>query len=145
MDNPAFRPDSEGWKLIDNERIRGNSPPVRSRSGLPELECWKPGGSPTRGSRLSHLRALVAACLYSMFVESESRPGGSTVCSSPDSSRVCIAVGLERGPLERCQWRGQPGTRIFGFWILVELRIAPPPPPDGGAPIRFPKLLKHTT
>ena len=39
MDNPAFRPDSEGWKLIDNERIRGNSPPVRSRSGLPELEC----------------------------------------------------------------------------------------------------------
>ena len=54
-----------------------------------------------------------------MFVESESRPGGSTVCSSPDSSRVCIAVGLERGPLERCQWRGRPGTRIFGFWILV--------------------------
>ena len=43
------------------------------------------------------------------------------------------------------QWRGQPGTRTFGFWILVELRIAPPPPPDGGAPIRFPKLLKHTT
>ena len=83
-------------------------------------------------------------CLYSMFVESESRPGGSAVCSSPDSSRVCIAVGLERGPLERCQWRGQPGTRIFGFWILVELRIAPPPPPDRGAPIRFPKLLKHT-
>ena len=61
MDNPAFRPDSEGWKLIDNERIRGNSPPVRSRSGLPELECWKPGGSPTRGSRLSHLRTLVGS------------------------------------------------------------------------------------
>ena len=79
-----------------------------------------------------------------MFVESESRPGGSTVCSSPDSSRVCIAVGLERGPLERCRWRGQPGTRIFGFWILVELRIAPPPSPDRGASIRFPKLLKHT-
>ena len=39
MDNPALRPDSEGWKLIDNERIRGTSPPVRSRSGLPELEC----------------------------------------------------------------------------------------------------------
>ena len=66
------------------------------------------------------------------------------LCSSPDSSRVCIAVGLERGPLERCRWRGQPGTRIFGFWILVELRIAPPPSPDRGASIRFPKLLKHT-
>ena len=57
---------------------------------------------------------------------------------------VLQRVGLQRCPLERCQWRGQPGTRIFGFWILVELRIAPPPPPDRGAPIRFPKLLKHT-
>ena len=144
MDNPAFRPDSEGWKLIDNERIRGNSPPVRSRSGLLDLNCWKPGpsspldpGSPISGH-------WSAACLYGVFVEIASSPGGSAGCSSPDSSRVCIAVGLERGPLERCQWRGQPGTRIFGFWILVELRIAPPPSPDRGAPIRFPKLLKHT-
>ena len=37
-----------------------------------------------------------------------------------------------------------PELVSFGFWILVELRIAPPPPPDRGAPIRFPKLLKHT-
>ena len=121
---------------------------ILPRSGPgPDCRSWNVGnpeghppvdpGSPISGH-------WSAACLYSMFVESESRPGGSTVCSSPDSSRVCIAVGLERGPLERCQWRGQPGTRIFGFWILVELRIAPPPPPDGGAPIRFPKLLKHT-
>ena len=27
-------------------------------------------------------------------------------------------VSLERGPLERCQWRGQPGTRIFLLRIL---------------------------
>ena len=106
---------------------------VRNPDGHPPLDP----GSPISGH-------WSAACLYSMFVEIETRPGGSAVCSSPDSSRVCIAVGLERGPLERCQWRGQPGTRIFGFWILVELRIAPPPSPDRGASIRFPKLLKHT-
>ena len=116
MDNPAFRPDSEGWKLRDNERIQGNSPPVRSRSGLLDLKCWKPGpsspldpGSPISGH-------WSAACLYGVFVEIASSPGGSAGCSSPDSSRVCIAVGLEREPLERCQWRGQPGTRVF--WIL---------------------------
>ena len=106
---------------------------VRNPDGHPPLDP----GSPISGH-------WSAACLYSMFVEIETRPGGSAVCSSPDSSKVCIAVGLERGPLERCQWRGQPGTRIFGFWILVELRIAPPPSPDRGASIRFPKLLKHT-
>ena len=61
MDNPAFRPDSEGWKLRDNERIQGNSPPVRSRSGPLDLKCWKPGPETTFGSRLSHLRALVGS------------------------------------------------------------------------------------
>ena len=47
------------------------------------------------------------------------------------------------------RWKGANGEASlelvsFGFWILVELRIAPPPSPDRGAPIRFPKLLKHT-
>ena len=62
---------------------------------------------------------VFTACLWKI----ETRPGGSAVCSSPDSSRVCIAVGLERGPLERCQWKGQPGTRIFGFWILDSVEL----------------------
>ena len=57
MDNPAFRPDSEGWKLRDNERIRGTPPRVRSRSGLPDSGRWKPGLSPFR-SRLSDLRTF---------------------------------------------------------------------------------------
>ena len=144
MDNPAFRPDSEGWKLRDNERIRGNSPPVRSRSGLLDLNCWKPGpsspldpGSPISGH-------WSAACLYGVFVEIASSPGGSAGCSSPDSSRVCIAVGLERKGWKGANGDACPELVSFRFWILVELRIAPPPSPDRGAPIRFPKLLKHT-
>eukprot|EP00964_Phaeocystis_antarctica_P006565 scaffold3554_cov61-Phaeocystis_antarctica.AAC.1 len=43
MANPAFRPDSEGRTLKDNEIIRGNYLLVRSRSGLPDSESWKPG------------------------------------------------------------------------------------------------------
>ena len=93
---------------------------ILPRSGPgPDCRSWNVGnpeghppvdpGSPISGH-------CSAACLYSVFVEVESSPGGSAVCSSPDSSRVCIAVGLEREPLERCQWRGQPGTRVF--WIL---------------------------
>ena len=99
---------------------------ILPRSGPgPDCRSWNvgnPEGHPPLGPGSPISGHWSAACLYSMFVEIESRPGGSAVCSSPDSSRVCIAVGLERGPLERCQWRGQPGTRVFGFWILVGLR-----------------------
>ena len=60
MANPAFRPDSEGQTLKDNDMIQlhnplnpGNFYVVRSRSGLPDSETWYPGSSPLFGSWLA--------------------------------------------------------------------------------------------
>ena len=83
---------------------------------------------------------VVTACLWKLH----------RVLADPPAAPVrTLAESVLQLVWKGNRWKGANGEASpelvsFGFWILVELRIAPPPSPDRGAPIRFPKLLKHT-